>query len=80
MESSIMWNCIHLDANFSNKKYYIFDQVTLKTISCSVEDHKLSRLIDIGYVKEYALTSKSALNITTLQNQWYGHLTLKYLS
>jgi hypothetical protein len=78
--SQIMRHFPHLDVNFSNHKCYIVDQVTKKTISLGVEDHGLFRLVDIGQVKEHALATKGASDITTLWHQYYGNIDLTYLS
>jgi hypothetical protein len=62
--SQIVWHNPELDVNFSNHKCYIVDKETKKIASLGVKNHILFKLVDIGQVREHALTTKSASDIS----------------
>jgi hypothetical protein len=76
----IMSHCPHLDVTFSNHERYIVDKETKKTSGLGVEDHGLLKLLDIRWVKEHGLASKSPSNISILWHQQYENLNFTYLS
>jgi hypothetical protein len=64
--NEIMRHSPKLDVNFSNYKCYVVDKETKKIVALGVKDHGFFRLVDIGQVREHALASKSASDISTL--------------
>jgi hypothetical protein len=72
----IMIHCPHLDVTFINHECYIVDKETKKMSGLGVEDHGLLKLLDIIWVKEHRLASKSPLNINILWHQQYEKLNL----
>jgi hypothetical protein len=76
----IMSHCPHLDVTFSNPECYIVDKETKKMSGIGVEDHGLLKLLNIIWVNEHRLASKSPSNINILWHQQYENLNLTYLS
>jgi hypothetical protein len=58
---------------FNTHKHYFVDKASKKTLTLSIKEHGIFKLVDVGEVKEYALMAKSGQYSNELWHQNFGH-------